>query len=79
LLDNTILPGLWRIEPHDFGFQLRTPLTDRVAVLAEVRFAIPVDFQIRYRVVTETSRGESQAARLAALPGFERFIQSLSI
>ena len=75
--DLTILPGLRRLERHDFGFLLRARRADRVALHSDAYAVIPASFQLRYRVVTETSRGEHQSTPIASLPGFERFLQSL--
>jgi hypothetical protein len=79
-LDDTILPGLSTSIETDFGFVLRPPTLDQAGLVAELKCLICDDFQMRFRVVTETSRGETKRTPIAPLiemDAFARAVQTL--
>ncbi|HEX2541468.1 MAG TPA: ATP-binding protein [Caldimonas sp.] len=76
-LDGTILPGLAMYEESDFGFFLRAAQHDRDGVLGDLKNLLSDNFVVRFRVVTETSRGETIRAQLSPLLDHERITDKL--
>jgi hypothetical protein len=76
-LDDTILPGLGRRVEKDFGFLLRAPQHDQAALAKELNAVISPALNIRHRMVTETSPGETVRTSLASVLNHEAFLASI--
>jgi hypothetical protein len=76
-LDDTILPSLAMMEERDFGFLLRAPADDREALLRELRLVVSSSLTLRYRVVTETSPGESATTTLVSFIDHDEILGSV--
>ena len=64
-------------EESDFGLFLRASQHDRDGLMRDLKSMIAENFVVRFRVVTETSRGETIRNRVAPLLDYKRFINSL--
>ena len=76
-IDDTILPSLVLIEKRDFGVQLRPQSLSKEHLIAEMREMISPDFELRFRIVSETSPGELSGTKLAELFDYNTFCESL--
>lgn len=78
-LDNTILPGLATYTETDFGFFLRASQHDRDGLKQDLQQMLSDNLMVRFRVVTETSRGETTRVQVAKFLNYERFLDSLPL
>ena len=76
-LDDTILPGLTMYEEADFGLLLRGTARDREAILRDLTEVLAAELTLRYRVVTETSRGETVRTALSSFLRDAQFVESV--
>lgn len=76
-LDDTILPSRARQVDTDFGFLLRGAEGDRNGLRVDFHRMLSPDLVLRYRVVTETSPGETVTVALAASIQADAFFDSL--
>jgi hypothetical protein len=76
-LDDTILPGLRRYFEADFGFLLRSPAHDHDGILRELKTVVSPDLVLRYRIVTETSPGETIRTPLASIIEYDKFFETI--
>jgi hypothetical protein len=76
-LDDTILPGLVRQVETDFGFLLRSSQHDHDALLRELKAVLSPTLIMRYRVVTETSPGETVRTPIVDVLDHESFFESI--
>jgi hypothetical protein len=76
-LDDTILPGLAVYAEADFGFFLRASQHDRGGLTADLKNMLSDDLVVRFRIVTETSRGETMRAQVAPILDAQRFLDAL--
>ena len=76
-LDDTILPGLARQDHADFGFFLRASQHNPDALLGELKTLLSPSLLLRYRVVTETSRGETIGTRLMDVLNYDSFFETI--
>lgn len=58
-LDVTILPSMAMSEERPLGLVLRPRSIDQADILPELEKMLPTSFELEYRVVSETSRGEA--------------------
>jgi hypothetical protein len=76
-IDDTILPSLALVEKKDFGLQLRPKSLSEEDLIAECRTMIYPDFEIKFRVVSETSPGELLTKKVAEVIDFDEFVKSM--
>ena len=74
-IDDTILPSLTLTEKRDFGLQLRPASLTKEHLIAELRMMIPNEYELKFRVVSETSPGELRSKKLADLIDYDKFVQ----
>lgn len=75
-LDDTILPSLGRSVRKDFGFFLREPANNLPALRRDLRFML-ANLALRYRIVTETSPGETITTPFASLVQSDELFDSV--
>ena len=76
-IDDTILPSLARQLETDFGFFLRGLEDDRNGLRLDFNRMLSPSLVLQYRVVTETSPGETVTAALATFIQADPFFDSL--
>ena len=75
-LDDTILPSLGRSVRKDFGLLLREPASNLPALRRDFGLML-ADLTLRYRIVTETSPGETITTPIASLVNPDKVFDSL--
>lgn len=76
-LDDTILPSLALSEKRSFELQLRPTSFSKEHLIAELRAIIPSEFELKFRVVSETSPGELRSKKLADLIDYDEFVETV--
>jgi hypothetical protein len=76
-LDDTLLPSLAHCEEREFGLHLRPASLSMEHLIAELRAMIPAEFELQFRVVSETSPGELRSKALVDLIDYEAFVESM--
>ena len=76
-IDDTILPSLTLTERRHFGLQLRPASLSKECLIAELRAMLPTDFELKFRVVSETSPGELRSKILVDLIDYDEIVKVL--